>query len=278
MEILSGTMTALNHSRQPCREVIGLVPAAGQAARLSPLPCSKELYPIGFRSVGNDQGLRPKVVCHYLLEQMRSAGIRKAYIVLRKGKWDIPGYLGDGVMVDMHLAYLMMRLPFGAPYTLDQAYPFVRDTLVALGFPDIIFEPEDAFAHLIDRQVVTHAEVVLGLFPADQPQTADMVELDDKGRVRQILVKPHTTDLRYTWIIAVWAPPFTRFMHDYLNASLERDTQTGIRRSDQRELYVGDVVQAAIDSGMRIETVLFPEGRYLDIGIPENLVKAIHDR
>ncbi len=29
-------------------EVIGLIPAGGQAKRLSPLPCSKELYPIGF--------------------------------------------------------------------------------------------------------------------------------------------------------------------------------------------------------------------------------------
>jgi glucose-1-phosphate thymidylyltransferase len=270
-------MSTLNHCRQPCREVIGLVPAGGQAARLSPLPCSKELYPVGFRTVGDDHSPRPKAVCHYLLERMRAAGISKAYIVLRKGKWDIPGYLGDGLMVDMHLAYLMMRLPFGAPYTLDQAYPFVRDALVALGFPDIIFQPEDAFAHLIDRQAATHAEVVLGLFPTDQPQTADMVELDDAGRARQILVKPRSTDLRYTWIIAVWTPAFTRFMHEYLNASLERGTQTGVGRSNQRELYVGDVVQAAIDSGMRVETVLFPEGCYLDIGIPDNLVQAVHN-
>ncbi len=29
-------------------DVIGLIPAGGQAKRLSPLPCSKELYPIGF--------------------------------------------------------------------------------------------------------------------------------------------------------------------------------------------------------------------------------------
>jgi glucose-1-phosphate thymidylyltransferase len=269
-------MTTLDYSRQPCREVIGLVPAAGQAARLSPLPCSKELYPVGFRTVGDDHSPRPKVVCHYLLEKMRAAGISKAYIVLRKGKWDIPGYLGDGLMVDMHLAYLVMRLPFGAPYTLDQAYPFVQDALVALGFPDIIFQPEDAFAHLIDRQAATHAEVVLGLFPTDLPQTADMVELDDEGRVRQILVKPHSTDLRYTWIIAVWTPAFTRFMHEYLNASLAGGTQTDIGRSNQRELYVGDVVQASIESGMQIETVLFPKGHYLDIGMPGNLVQAVH--
>ncbi len=81
--------------------------------RITPLPCSKELYPIGFRRSGKDNGLSPKAVCHYLLEKMHLAGITKAYIVLRNGKWDIPTYFGDGKMLDMHLAYLMMDLPFG---------------------------------------------------------------------------------------------------------------------------------------------------------------------
>ena len=66
------------------------------------------------------------------------AGIRKAYFILREGKWDIPKYFGDGALVEMNLGYLMMRLPFGAPYTIDQAYSFcpcIRSSL--FGFPDI---------------------------------------------------------------------------------------------------------------------------------------------
>ncbi|WP_233744930.1 hypothetical protein [Leptodesmis sichuanensis] len=59
-------------------EVIGLIPCAGQATRLAPLPLSKELYPVGLRSLP-DGKLRPKVVSHYLLEKMRLAGIRKAF-------------------------------------------------------------------------------------------------------------------------------------------------------------------------------------------------------
>ena len=78
------------------RELIGLLPAGGKAERLQPLPCSKEIYPIGFRLKDGDRGVRPKVVCHYLLEKMRSAGVTKAHIVLREGKWDIPAYLGNG--------------------------------------------------------------------------------------------------------------------------------------------------------------------------------------
>lgn len=269
-------MTIASRDQEFQREVIGLIPAGGQATRIAPLPCSKELYPIGLQFVGNDRSPRPKVVCHYLLERMRLAGITKAYIVLRQGKWDIPAYLGDGTMLDMHLAYLMMRLPFGTPYTLDQAYPFVQDKLVALGFPDILFQPDDAFVQLLARQAATKADVVLGLFPTDQPQTADMVELDGSGQIRRIVIKPLQTDLRYTWIIAVWTPAFTRFMHEYL-AAAPTQIDAGNSPPGQREWFVSDVIQAAMDAGLQVESVAFPEGKYLDIGIPDNLVKAIRD-
>jgi glucose-1-phosphate thymidylyltransferase len=233
------------------------------------LPGSKEVYPIGFRAI-EDGGLRPKVVCHYLLEKMRLAGVRKVYIVLRQGKWDIPAYLGDGSLLDMHLAYLMMGLPFGAPYTIDQAYPFVQEALVAFGFPDVLFQPDDAFVQLLARQAETQADIVLGLFPSDQPHTADMVDFDNAGQVRHIHIKPAQTDLTYTWMIAVWTPVFTQFMHDYL-------ANVVTQAPERKELFVGDVIQAALLQGLPVQTVLFSDGKCLDIGLPENLVKAVRD-
>lgn len=65
------------------REVIGLIPAAGLGSRLAPLPCSKEIYPIGYKSEHLGKRLYPKVVCQYLLKKMSSAGISRAYIILR---------------------------------------------------------------------------------------------------------------------------------------------------------------------------------------------------
>ena len=259
------------------REVIGLVPAGGRAARLGPLPCSKELYPIGFRTVAEGGALRSKVICHYLLERMRFANITKAYIILREGKWDIPAYLKDGKILDMNLAYLMMDLPFGVPYTLDQAYPFVRDSLVALGFPDTILQPDDAFVRLIARQSESRADLVMGLFPANHPHKVDMVDIDPDGRICGIQIKPAQTHLRYTWLIAVWTPDFTHFMHEYVTILQERKDgrEKGINAEEDQELFVGHVIQAAIHNNMRIDTVLFPKGKYLDIGSPEDMVKAV---
>jgi glucose-1-phosphate thymidylyltransferase len=251
-------------------EVIGLVPTAGQATRIAPLPCSKELYPVGFwRSPGEKEG-RPKVVCHYLLEKMRAAGITKAYIVLRQGKWDIPTYLHDGSAIGMQLAYLMMNLPFGVPYTLDQAYPFVRDAIIAFGFPDILFQPDNAFVQLLAKKIASNSDIMLGLFPTDSPQEVDMVNLDENGRVRQIVIKPRQTQLRFTWGIAVWTSVFTAFMHEHL-AVLKEST------AGQPELSMGHVIEAAVSSDLRVEAVVVSNDPYLDIGTPENLLKAIRN-
>ena len=256
---------------------IGLIPAAGTATRIAPLPCSKELYPIGFQSVGEGCGVRPKVVSQYLLEKMRLSEIAEVYIILRKGKWDIPEYFGDGKTLSMHLAYLMMDLPFGVPYSIDQAYPFVKDSMVVFGFPDIIFQPDTAFTSLLARQAESSADLVLGLFPARQSQKADMVDLDVDGRIHEIIIKPARTHLRYAWIIAVWTPVFTQFMHDYLIHH-----QDDIRRQNIdsnlpqfRELFFGEVIKAAVDNHLYVEGIPFRDGTFLDIGTPDSLLKTI---
>lgn len=256
------------------QEIVGLIPAGGKASRLFPLPCSKELYPIGFRST--DMGLRPKVAGHYLIEKMRNANITKAFIILRDGKWDIPSYFGDGKSLDMHLAYLMMDLPFGVPFTLDQAYPFVENSMIALGFPDMIFHPDDAFVKLRVQQEESGSDIVLGLFPAYQPYKTDMVELDEHGRVRRIHIKPDRTELFYAWEIAFWTPVFSKFMHEYiLSHKVKYCNNKPCTHKKQKELHVGEVIQSAIDNGMRVDAVLFQDGSCLDIGTPEDLMKAL---
>jgi len=260
-------------------EVIGLLPAGGRGTRVDPLPCSKELFPIGFRRVDGQDEMRPKVVSHYLLEKMRTAGIRRVYFILRQGKWDIPTYFGDGSILDMDLAYLMMRVPLGTPYTLDQAYSFVQDRIVAFGFPDIIFDGDDVFVKLLDHQKTTKADVVLGLFPVKEPWTMDMVEVDQKGFVRSILIKPDVTTLRYGWVIATWRPIFTQFLHEHLR-STQQGTSEGRTTSSaqQSELTMGHVLQAALRGGLRIQSVMFERNSYVDIGTPHNLIKAAYDK
>lgn len=267
----------MNNRNVLSQEIIGLIPAGGSASRLSPLPCSKELYPVGFRSVNSNNDLRPKVVSHYLLENMRSANIKKAYVILREGKWDIPSYYRSGEIIDMRLAYLIMGLPYGVPYTLDQAYDFVRHAIVALGFPDILFKPDNAYEKLIIKLQKSQSDIVLGIFPTDSPHKWDMLQMDDGGKILDIHIKPDHTELLYTWGIAIWTPNFTNFMHEYIYSKQvwSGDRKTGSLNSNVAELYVGDVVRAAIREKLKVDTVIFSDGSCLDTGTPDDLIRAM---
>jgi glucose-1-phosphate thymidylyltransferase len=220
------------------------------------------------RTVGEENAGAPKVICHYLLDKMRLAGVTKAFIVLREGKWDIPAYLGDGISCNMNLAYLMLGLPYGVPYTIDQAYNFVKGSVIAFGFPDILFEQDDAFVQLLSRQTISDAEAVLGVFPADRTRKVDMVDIGDGGQVRKIAIKPEETNLQHTWGIAVWRPTFTDFMHSYLLESKDS-------AATKPELHMGDVFQAAISKGLLIEGLKISDKPFIDIGTGDDLLRAI---
>jgi len=261
-------------------ELIGLVPAAGRASRIQPLPCSKELLPIGFQNIGrgNDtQALRPKTVSHCLLENMHRAGARKAYMILNRGKWDIPNYYGPGTMAGLDIAYVVTDYPYGAPFSVKQACPFVPGATILFGFPDIVLKQPDALSRLVECLHETGVDLVLGLFPAHNPLKMDMVNFDDQGRICAIDIKPQTTHLTYTWILAAWSPAFTNFMCSYLEGIepiLQRDFQQG-QAAKKNEYYMGHVFQAALKTDIKIKHVIFGAGRYVDIGTPVDLVAAM---
>ncbi len=260
------------------KEVVAVLPAAGRSLRLAPLPCSKELLPVGFGSIPGVQGTRPKVVSHYLLECLRKAGVRKGYVVIRQGKWDIPAYWGDGEILGMDLAYVVIEGSSGPPDTIDRAYPFIKDKVVAFGFPDIIFRPRDVFAKLLARLNRPGVDVVLALFPAHDPKAMDMIDIDEDLRVRAIHLKPKTTRLRYAWLCAVWTPVFTEFLHQFL-FGVKGGSGAGLignRKIDpQGDIPVGLVLKKAVQAKLEVEGVMFPSGSYIDVGLPQHLIRAV---
>jgi len=263
-------------AKVPFQDVVGLIPMAGQGKRISPLPCSKELFPVGFCPIDEGWGSRPKVAAEYLLEKMKLAGITEVFVVLRKGKSDIPEYFGNCPTLETHLAPLMMGMPYGPPYSMDEDYPFVRDRIVALGFADILFQPHDAFVQLLGCQKASQADIVLGLSPAYDLAQMDMVEVDARGQVHSLVLKPRRTHLEHSWICAVWTGIFSQFMHEFLKSrllnGLNREIDQGIDAGG--DLPIGVVIQAATQKGLHVG-VIFPRGTYVDIGTPEGLARAL---
>lgn len=255
------------------KEVVAVLPAAGKSLRLAPLPCSKEILPVGL-GLAAVPGPRLRVVSHYLLECLHKADIRNVYVVIRQGKWDIPAYWESGGMLGMNLAYVVIDGSSGPPDTIDRAYPFVKDKIVAFGFPDIILRPNDVFVKLLNRLDCSASDVVLALFPAPDAKAMDMVDIDTARRVRGIYLKPKATRLGYAWLCAVWRPVFTEFLHQFLRR-VKHGKKAGVvgnRRIDaQGDVPVGVVLKEAVKAKLKIEAVTFPTGRYIDIGTPQGL-------
>ncbi len=246
-------------------KVIGLIPAAGKGTRIAPLPFSKELFPIGFweNSYREDNKLLPKAVSNYLIDQMINATVQNIVMVVSSGKMDLLEYYGSGKNFGISLSYVFDDNLRGMPHSMDLAWHWLQNRTVVFGMPDTIFTPSDVFTQLLARHREVDADVTLGIFETDHPQTLCVADLDEKGRVIYLEDKPKQTSLTAAWGCACWSPRFSDFMHHYLETCYDPDS-TG-------EIVLADVFKAAMDEGMNVYGVHFGEGEYIDMGTPENL-------
>ncbi len=229
----------------------------------------KEILPIGYAELQSKDAKTPKVAIQYLIEAMLAAGIDEQHIVLRQSKWDVANYLESLPESSAQFAYYVLRDSLSSVHSLDKAYPFIRNKIVALGFPDILMGKVPVYQLILNELNSTGADVILALFPAEQPSLVDMVKLDKKNNVLALEIKPDKTILKQTWGAAVWRNSFTEVIHHcVVNADF-------VENAIGRESHIGDVIGVAIAHGLSIKAVKVSDVPYLDIGTPSNLVAAV---
>lgn len=232
-------------------EYVALLPAAGIGSRLPDRQISKELLRFG----GGQENGHP--VISHVLGCMELAGVNDVIVVLRDEKKDIFEYLTSSEWSHIKFAFEFTPGTSGVPETVALGLGGTQARSVIFGFPDILFEPRDAFVRLIERLDNSGADVVLGLFPTGNPSKMDMVATDDSGRVTDIQIKPDATTLDLTWILAAWRPKFSAYVAENHDGA-----------------HLGHVLQSAMADGLRVDSVSFYDGRSLDIGTPDDLERA----
>ncbi|MEQ8860137.1 MAG: hypothetical protein RIC56_15955 [Pseudomonadales bacterium] len=257
-------------------QTIGLVPMGGSALRLSPLPCSKEVLPLGLTL---DPGGRraPKGLVHYLLDHYRAAGIDSAVLVIGAHKWDIADYLTRSVPGDVDVAFVGINQSQGVPFSVDRAYPWIRHATCAFGLPDILLPLDDPFGPLLRALRDGSADVVLGLFPAEEPERVDLVETDADGLVTRLEPKPRSAAAGgLTWSVAVWTPRFSDFVHDLLRPAWDSadGLQALLATTEHTELFLGDVFNHARHAGLEVRGVQLSDQPSLDVGTPQAYIRA----
>jgi glucose-1-phosphate thymidylyltransferase len=160
--------------------IVGVVPAAGQASRLGPLPCSKELLQVAGRPVMD-----------HLVERMRAASPDEITVVTRPEKVDVVEHSRD----------LGARVFEGHPGSVGESIALGLEgtdpeDVVLIGFPDTLWEPLDGYARLVEG--LEGYEAALGLFRTADLSRSDVVVVEDE-RVRAIEVKPPTPSSDLIW-------------------------------------------------------------------------------
>ncbi|MCH8250629.1 MAG: NTP transferase domain-containing protein [Proteobacteria bacterium] len=248
--------------KSPDSEYVALLPAAGIGSRLPGRDSSKELLP--FRDGSKDD--RP--VISHVLSCIQQAGIDNVIVVLRHGKQDIYDYLTSKEWQHINFVFKFTPGTSGVPETVALGLDEFQAQRILFGFPDILFEPRDAYIKLMRRLESTGADVVLGLFPTNSPGKMDMVDVNDDGHVSGIEIKPERTTLALTWILAAWQPSFSTYLCDLVQDNPARIAKLAANPGGS---HLGHVFQLAMADGMLINSMSFEHGRSLDIGTPDDL-------
>lgn len=204
------------------RELVGLVPAAGYYRR-GDFPIPKECMPVD----------EDRILADYLVDSMVDAGVDKIVFVIADDRQPlIKHYSQPGRLLVPHV-FVVDKLRRGIPYSILWAYPWIKDANVLFGMPDTLFRPFRAMSYLTgsiywNENIFHHdpdfrADVLLGLFPTDNPYRFGMVKIAPDDRVVWCKDKP-VRKTRYElagtqlWGIALWQPAFTRWIYKKLRS------------------------------------------------------------
>ena len=228
--------------------MIGIIPAAGAGERIQPLGCSKELLPVGSRSLDGVE--RPKAVCEYLVERMIAAGAEQICMVISHEKADIVRYFAARTYT-AEIFYAVQRQPEGLCDAIFRAQPFTRGhDAVLIGLPDTIWFPENAFLPALDFAA---APVNLVLFPVTDASAFDATVCDEFGFLQRVEVKQKSPTSNWIWGAVATT---SRALHDLKSLWDSR------HHCDQ---YLGDLLNAYLAAGNLARGVYSGE-LYMDVG------------
>ena len=251
-------------------EVVGLLPAAGRGSRLGPIPCSKEIMPLGFqrRIKAVSPAWEPVTAIEGHLRALQLAGVQRCAVVINEGKADVVRYLGNGDRFDLSIAYLYQLHPRGMPYALDLAAPWIGDATTLFSMPDTLVTPADTMARLLKHHQACGSDLTLGLFHTTTPHKFGMVERDAAGRrIVNFIDKPAHSELDLMWGLAVWSPRFTAALSNFL-------THLPLGSA---EVVLSDVFLDALHGGLRVDGLVLHDAQYRDIGTPEDFQAVVAD-
>lgn len=246
--------------------LLGLLPAAGRGSRLWPYRYPKELFPLALVPQPDGKGVNPWPVCQYSLDGMVRAGVERCVVVVSDEKYEVLRVLGDGSEVGLPLCFVHQREPRGLPHAVRCARPWLGNADVLLALPDTVVLPPDAMMQLHRARRAAGMELMLGVFPTEEPERLGPVEMDEHGNVLHVHDKPGHRQWRNAWALVSWSAAFTEFCCAWDEARAQAGKSEGV---------LGHAMEAARAEGMKVGALVFSDGVFADIGTPAGLQTTV---
>jgi glucose-1-phosphate thymidylyltransferase len=230
----------------------GLILSGGKGSRLYPITYTnaKQLVPVA-----------NKPVLFRVIEAIHDAGIDDIGIVV--GVDDnarlVRDAVGDGRRWGVKITFIPQEAPLGLAHAVKISQSFLGDDRFVMFLGDNVIQ--GGISDLIRRFETSDWDAQVVLTPVQEPQHYGVAELDDAGRIMQLVEKPRQpkSDLALVGIYMFSAPVF--------------QAVNSISPSWRGELEITDAIQWLIDHDYSVEPYIH-RGWWIDTGKPIDMLEA----
>ncbi|HEY73777.1 MAG: glucose-1-phosphate thymidylyltransferase [Chloroflexi bacterium] len=228
----------------------GLILSGGKGTRLYPLTytSAKQLIPVA-----------NKPVLFRVIEAIRDAGITDIGIVVGDTAEEIKAAVGRGGRWGIAITYIPQDQPLGLAHAVKVSRDFLGDERFVMFLGDNVIQ--GGISELIGQFAESEWNSQIVLTRVSQPEQYGVAELDDSGRIVQLIEKPKDppSDLALVGI----------YMFDH---HIHEATES-IAPSWRGELEITDAIQWLVDHDYRVYPYVH-RGWWIDTGAPSAMLEA----
>ncbi len=228
----------------------GLILSGGKGTRLYPLTftSAKQLIPVA-----------NKPVLFRVIEAIRDAGITEIGIVVGDTANEIKTAVRTGHQWGVNITYIPQEAPLGLAHAVKISRDFLGDDRFVMFLGDNVIE--GGIAPLIRQFAESEWNSQIVLTPVAHPEQYGVAELDENGRIIQLIEKPKVP------------PSNLALVGIYMFDEHIWEAVAAIRPSWRGELEITDAIQWLVSNGYQVYPYIH-RGWWIDTGRPGDMLEA----